>query len=284
MATPASIALPASTGNGALDAYTQAGLNAVPGGGDYSQSGTYAQLQSMLGPGANGGLNASLMGQYNAAQPLIAQQTGAATAQALSGAQGNGLGGSSIAAQGVENAETQGTMADASLLSSLYGEQNSNTNALAGDLASGQNATTSDLLSLYDSAGTSAANMQMYSEGLQAALQEAQIAGSAQQNAGMFSGLGSLAGGLLGAGGSIYGGSLAAASDVTLKQNVERVSSVGGLGIYRFEYVPGLGLPEGKHVGFLAHEVMRTHPEAVVTMDNGFLAVKAPFLPVKEAA
>jgi hypothetical protein len=234
----------------------------------------------MLGPGANGGLNASLMGQYNAAQPLIQQQTSGATAQALSGAQGNGLGGSSIAAQGVENAEQQGTMADASLMSSLYGEQNSNTSALAGDLASGQNATTSDLLSLYDSAGTSAANMQMYSEGLQEALQAAQISGNAQENAGIFSGIGSAVGGI----GSGVGMGLIAASDARLKQNVERVGEVGGMGIYRFEYKPGRGFAEGKFVGFMAHEVRKTHPEAVVVRRDGFLAVKAPFLPVKEAA
>lgn len=203
MGTPASglpLGLPASTGNGALDAYTQAGLNTVGSGGvNYANSPTYAALQAMLGPGANGGLNADLMGQYNAAQPLIAQQTSGATAQALSNAQGNGLGGSSIAAQGVENAETQGTMADASLLSSLYGQQNQNTTALAGDLESGSQSLTTDLLGIYDSAGTSSANMQMYSQGLQEALAAAGIAGNAQQQAGLYSGIGAGVGGALSA-------------------------------------------------------------------------------------
>ena len=189
--------LPAATGNSALDAYTGAALNALGTGVNYAASPTYQQLSALLGPGANGGLNSNLLAQYNAAQPLIGQQTETNMAQALSGAQGNGLGGSSIAAQGVENAEFGGTMADASLLSSLYGQQNSNTQALAGDLASGANAEMSDLLNIYDSAGTSAANMSMYSQGLQEALQAA----NASSNA-------SLLGGGIGAAGSIIGGAL----------------------------------------------------------------------------
>jgi hypothetical protein len=279
MASPAapSAVLPASTGNSALDAYTQAAQNLTLGGGlNYSTSPTYQTLQSMLGPGANGGLNASLMGQYNAAQPLIAQQTGQNVAQAMSTAEGRGLGGSSIAAQGVENAEFQGSMQDASLLSSLYGQQNQDISQLAGDLFTGSGQMTSDLLGIYDSAGTSAANMQMYSEGLQEALQAAQIAGNAQQNAGIFQGAGSAIGGI----GSGLG-MAAIASDVRLKHSVERVGDVGDgtVGLYKFEYVSGRGLPAGKYVGFLAHEVRKTNPEAVVKGKDGYLYVKAPFHP-----
>lgn len=166
--------LPASTGNGALDAYTQAGLSALQ--------------NSPNAPGPNGGLSPSLLAQYQSAQPLIQAQTSASKAQAISGAQGNGLGGSSIAAQGVENAETQGTMADTSLLSSMYGEQNTNNNA-----------NLQDLLSIYDSAGTSAANMQMYSQGLQEALQQAASANQATEQAGKSAMYGQIASGILGA-------------------------------------------------------------------------------------
>jgi hypothetical protein len=193
-ATPTT--LPASTGSGPLDAYTQASLTALGNGVDYTQSPTYQSLQALLAPGANGGLNSSLIGQYNAAQPLINQQVQQNAALAESTAQGNGLGGSSIQAQGVENAEAQGTAEDAQLLSALYGEQNANTGALASDLASGSNTTMQDLLGIYSDAGTSAANLSMYSAGLQEALQAASQAANAQQNAGIAQGAGSALGGL----------------------------------------------------------------------------------------
>lgn len=189
--------LPASTGNGSLDAYTSASLGALSSGVDYTQTPTYQTLLSMLGPGANGGLNSNLQAQYTSGSQLIGQQTGQNEAAAMSGVQGRGLGGSSIQAQAVENAGFQGTMADSSLLSSLYGQQNANTGQLAQDLVSGSNTELTSLLGIYDSAGTSAANMQMYSEGLQEALSAANASSNAQQNAGIFSGVGALGGGLL---------------------------------------------------------------------------------------
>lgn len=189
--------LPASTGNGALDAYTSASLGALSSGVDYTQTPTYKTLLSMLGPGANGGLNPNLAAQYTSGSALIGQQTGANEATAMSGVQGRGLGGSSIQAQAVENAGFQGTMADSSLLASLYGQQNQNTGMLAQDLVSGSNTELSSLLGIYDSAGTSAANMQMYSQGLQEALAAANSAANASQNAGIASGLGAVGGGLL---------------------------------------------------------------------------------------
>ena len=189
-ATPTT--LPTGTGSGALDAYTQASLTSLAGGVDYTQSPTYQSLAALLGPGQGGGLNSSLLGQYNAAQPLIQQQVGANAALAQSGAEGRGLGGSSIEAQGIENATEQGTMEDTALLSSLYGQQNANTQALAGDLFSGSQATTQDLLTIYGDAGTSAANMSMYSQGLQEALQQA-----GQANTAALEGAGIQAGGTL---------------------------------------------------------------------------------------
>ena len=192
--------LPASTGNGALDAYTSASLGALSSGVDYTQTPTYKTLLSMLGPGANGGLNPNLQAQYAAGSQLIGQQTGQNEAAAMSGVQGRGLGGSSIQAQAVENAGFQGTMADSSLLASLYGQQNANTGQLAQDLVSGSNTELTSLLGIYDSAGTSAANMQMYSQGLQEALAAAHASADAQQNAGMFQGIGSLLGPALGVG------------------------------------------------------------------------------------
>lgn len=268
----ASSILPASTGSAALDTYTQKGLDALAPGGDYSQTATYKKLQDMLGPGAGGGLNANLMAQYTQGQSLIGQGTQANVASAMSSGQGRGLGGSSIAAQGVESAKYQGTMAESSLMSSLYGQQNQNTTQLAGYLAQGSNQQLSDLLGIYESAGTSAANMQMYSQGLQEALSAAQASASATAKAGMWAGLGALG-----------GGAVAAFSDVSLKKDIRHVGDVDGRGVYEFSYKAdtGLPLPEGRHVGYLAHEVAREHPEAVAVLGSGHLVVKAPFLPVK---
>ncbi len=188
-------ALPSTTGNPSLDAYTQASLGALNAGVDYTQTPTYKTLLSMLGPGPNGGLSPALMNQYTAGSSLIGQKTAGNVALAKSGAQGRGLANSSIEAQGVENAEFQGGMEDTALLSSLYGEQSTNTRTLAQDVFSGSDQELSHLLSIYDSAGTSAANMQMYSSGLQEALAAASAAAQAQMMAGIAGGVGSLAGG-----------------------------------------------------------------------------------------
>ena len=199
MSSILSPSLPASTGNSATDAYTQASLNALNTGVDYTQTPTYQSLQALLGPGTNGALNTNLMSQYNSGAQLIGAQGNQNVATAISGAQGRGLGGSSIAAQGVENANFNTTMADESLLGSLYGVQNQNTQALAGDLMQGSTSTMNDLISIYDSAGTSAANMSMYSSALQEALNAANKASSAQLGAGIASGIGSAVGPALGA-------------------------------------------------------------------------------------
>lgn len=202
MATPSSgisPILPASTGSGALDAYTQASLGALSSGVDYTQTPTYKTLMSMLGPGPGGTLNPNLQAQYTSGSQLIGLNTQGNVAQAMSSAQGRGLGGSSIAAQGVENAQFGGQMADASLLGSLYSQQNQNTGQLAQDVFAGSGQMTSSLLGIYDNAGTSAANMQMYSQGLQEALAAAHEAAGASRDAGIFAGAGSALGPVLGA-------------------------------------------------------------------------------------
>ncbi len=192
--------LPASTGNSSLDAYTKASLGALSEGVDYTQTPTYKTLLSMIGPGEGGKLNTNLQNQYTAGSQIIGQQTSGNVAQALSSGQGRGLAGSSIAAQGVENAQFQGTMADASLLSSLYGQQNAQTGQLAGYLAQGAGSELSSLLGIYESAGTSAANIDMYNKGLQEALAAAHMSSNSSMYAGAFQGAGSIIGGALSGG------------------------------------------------------------------------------------
>lgn len=67
------------------------------------------------------------------------------------------------------------------------------------------------------------------------------------------------------------GGALAptvAASDINLKENIEKVGEENGFNIYEFSYK---GQPE-RYIGVMAQEVQKTRPDAVVEKD-GYLAV-----------
>jgi hypothetical protein len=68
-------------------------------------------------------------------------------------------------------------------------------------------------------------------------------------------------------------------SDVRVKENIERVGTLAnGLGLYDFEYKPEFKdhpqCGHGRFRGVMAQEVEKLIPEAVVTMDNGYKAVK----------
>ena len=97
----------------------------------------FSQIQSLLAPNANGTLSNPLQAQYNAGAQTNALNASAAGAQAQSQAQSRNLAGSSIEAQGTENATMQQTLANSGLLASLYGLQNNNSNSLASLLNSG---------------------------------------------------------------------------------------------------------------------------------------------------
>jgi hypothetical protein len=78
----------------------------------------------------------------------------------------------------------------------------------------------------------------------------------------------SLMGGLFGLAGNVI------ASDMRVKTNIKRIGERDGLGVYEFRYVND-DLPR---VGYMAQEVMRTKPEAVVSI-NGILHVDYDQLP-----
>lgn len=68
-------------------------------------------------------------------------------------------------------------------------------------------------------------------------------------------------------------------SDVRVKENIERVGTLAnGLGLYEFDYKPEFKehpmCGYGRFRGVMAQEVEKLIPEAVVTMDNGYKAVK----------
>lgn len=54
-------------------------------------------------------------------------------------------------------------------------------------------------------------------------------------------------------------------SDRNLKTNVSPIGSMGGLGVYNYNYKSGYGLPGGMQTGFMSDEVQRMFPGAVGT-------------------
>jgi hypothetical protein len=82
--------------------------------------------------------------------------------------------------------------------------------------------------------------------------------------------------GLMGLGGTL--GAAAIMSDIRTKENITRIGTLpNGLPFYQFEYIdefknhPLAG--HGTHTGVMAQEVEVLIPDAVVTLDNGYLAV-----------
>jgi len=74
-------------------------------------------------------------------------------------------------------------------------------------------------------------------------------------------------GGLFGLGGKLIG-----LSDKRSKKNIEKVGKVDGIDLYSFKYRKGMG--DGKaHVGVMAQEVEKTHPEAVSRRSDGMRQV-----------
>ena len=82
----------------------------------------------------------------------------------------------------------------------------------------------------------------------------------------------------LGAYNAFGGGAAAAGSDINLKENVVLLwRADNGMGIYEFEYKPEFKdhalCGHGKFIGYMAQEVEKVMPEAVLIMDNGYKAV-----------
>jgi len=80
--------------------------------------------------------------------------------------------------------------------------------------------------------------------------------------------------GLMGLGGA----GIMAASDVRMKENIKQIHWLpNGLPVYEYEYKPEFKdhplAGHGKFVGVMAQEVQALIPDAVVTLENGYLAV-----------
>lgn len=86
-----------------------------------------------------------------------------------------------------------------------------------------------------------------------------------------------LVGAIGGAGGA---GITAAFSDKTLKENIQEVGiSESGIPIYEFDYI-NKAWGEGRFEGVMAQDLKETNPEAIITMDDGIMAVNYALIDV----
>ena len=74
-------------------------------------------------------------------------------------------------------------------------------------------------------------------------------------------------------------------SDIRMKQNIEFIElRPDGLGVYEFEYKPEFKQDphcgHGRYRGLMAHETEMLYPNAVVTLDSGYKAIKYAEVPV----
>jgi len=87
----------------------------------------------------------------------------------------------------------------------------------------------------------------------------------------MWNQLGALGGSLIKAGGSAA--AVGMMSDIRAKKDISLLGHMKGLGVYLFRYIEGLELPEGFHIGYLAQEVEKLYPNAVITREDGYKLV-----------
>jgi len=71
-------------------------------------------------------------------------------------------------------------------------------------------------------------------------------------------------------------------SDMRAKENIELIDvHPDGFGIYEFEYKPEFKRTAGygRYRGYMAHEVEKVYPNAVITLDSGYKAIKYAEVP-----
>lgn len=70
-------------------------------------------------------------------------------------------------------------------------------------------------------------------------------------------------------------GGAIAASDFRVKKNIKKVGKKNGFNIYVFEYIESLKelFGYGTYKGVMAQDILKSNPEAVTVMDNGYYGV-----------
>jgi hypothetical protein len=112
-------------------------------------------------------------------------------------------------------------------------------------------------------------------------LEAAQRAADAERQGGMMGAIGSIGGAVLGqAAGAAFssGGVLALASDARLKENIQQYGELfNGVKLYQWDWTEEAierGFDVFPTYGVVAQEVQKTHPDAVIEGDDGYLRVK----------
>ncbi len=78
------------------------------------------------------------------------------------------------------------------------------------------------------------------------------------------------------------GGGMGMTSERRLKHNIARVGTHPlGIGLYLFDYKPGIGQAEGRHFGVMADEVEQVLPQAVVLHPDGYRMVDYRLLGIR---
>jgi len=74
---------------------------------------------------------------------------------------------------------------------------------------------------------------------------------------------------------SLGGAGIMAASDIRMKENIEKIGNLNGLNIYEFDYKPEFKNEAGygRFIGVMAQEVETVRPDAVVTRADGYKMV-----------
>lgn len=93
-------------------------------------------------------------------------------------------------------------------------------------------------------------------------------------NAQAQAGKGAMTGSLIGAGASL-GGAAILASDITLKDNIEKIGEINGINIYVWDWnEKGKELANGMpQFGVIAQEVQELYPDCIIEGDDGYLRV-----------
>lgn len=220
-----------------------------------------ASLTATLGPL----LNQVFGTQANLMAPIYAQQGEQGAARAQSDAMKRGLTGSSIEGANIGAAYASANQGYDQYLANQLSSLIPTYASLAGQDVSNTSNYYSTLAQAVGQQLASQISQQEFQKQLQAGLSQAGMLANAQQNAGIFQGLGSLVGGM--AAGGLF-------SDVRLKKDLFPFAKWRGLTLYLFNYdrkkLPEL--PVGGRVGFLAHEVAKMRPDCV-DVDRGYLKV-----------
>jgi hypothetical protein len=221
------------------------------------------------------GLSQILGLQTESMLPYFQQQTQQGVAQQQTAAQQRGLTGSSIEAAGMLGAQQAGTANMNQFIAQQLGQ-------LGGAYQQGMTQDVNTQNQMYQNVaqamGQQMAN-QIQQEQFNRALAEQSYMSSKMGQNQLW---GSLISGGLGAAGMLGGAAIL--SDERLKDNKIPLGKVNGLTLYSFEYKQdtGLDLPTGRHFGFMAQEVEKVFPDAVMEVKGHKMIDLDKFIPAMQ--